>query len=161
MSVVKNFGFGHPFIKSTAASRSHDRPAGRPDPRTYNEQNGDGFWSSRFSSVAASGRNKMSLREYEAWCQRQRDALNDAPEGQDANGVNGAQGAHSRYRSFMAAREFARSLGLGSGSDWRRYAEGHLSHLGDCPPDIPATPQRTYRNDGWVGYADWLGLEES
>ena len=157
MSVVKNFGFGHPFIKSTAASRSHDRPAGGPDPRTFNDQGGN-FWSSRFSSIAANGRNKMSLREYEAWCQRQRDALNGDHEGQGANGASRAQG---RYRSFLAAREFARSLGLGSGSDWRRFVEGQISHLGDCPADIPATPQRTYRNDGWIGYADWLGIEES
>lgn len=28
------------------------------------------------------------------------------------------------------------------------------------PPDIPATPEALYANDGWAGYVDWLGTEE-
>jgi len=78
----------------------------------------------------------------------------------EESNVNGASRANGRYRSFLAAREFARSLGLTSGSQWRRFVEGHMTHLGKCPTDIPETPQRTYRNDGWTSYADWLGISE-
>ena len=155
MSVVKNFGFGYPLIKTTAASRSHGRAVNGSDTRSYNDHNGSSFFSSRFSAIAANGR-EMSLRQYEAWCQQQRAALDhDA----DEQGMNGRR--QGRYRSFLAAREFARSLGLASGSDWRRYVEGRIPHLGECPKDIPTTPQRTYRNDGWQGYGDWLGIDEA
>jgi superfamily II DNA or RNA helicase len=57
-----------------------------------------------------------------------------------------------RFRSFKQARDFARSLGLKSSSDWHSYCQS-----GDKPNDIPTLPHKTYANAGWVGMGDWLG----
>jgi hypothetical protein len=57
-----------------------------------------------------------------------------------------------QYRSFPDARDFARSLNLRSEKQWLQYCKS-----GKKPVDIPAYPNRTYFNKGWVGYPDWLG----
>ena len=57
-----------------------------------------------------------------------------------------------QYRSFKEARAFVRSLGLKSGTEWRDYCKS-----GKKPDDIPANPNKTYAEDGWVGMGDWLG----
>jgi superfamily II DNA or RNA helicase len=56
------------------------------------------------------------------------------------------------YRPFEAARDYARSLQLPSGSAWYQYAKS-----GRLPPDIPAVPGQTYMDKGWAGFGDWLG----
>ncbi len=56
------------------------------------------------------------------------------------------------YRSFKEAREFARSLNLKKGKEWKRYCES-----GKKPNDIPAYPDQTYKNKGWISWGDWLG----
>ena len=56
------------------------------------------------------------------------------------------------FRSFPQARDFARSLKLKSGTDWRIFTKS-----GRLPADIPANPNQTYRNKGWAGMGDWLG----
>ncbi len=56
------------------------------------------------------------------------------------------------YRSFRSARAFVRSLGLESFKQWRE-----LTRSGKLPLDIPANPHRTYKENGWLGYGDWLG----
>ena len=56
------------------------------------------------------------------------------------------------YRDFVAAREWARSLGLQSQAQWKaRAAAGRL------PTDIPARPAHVYRHKGWITIGDWLG----
>jgi superfamily II DNA or RNA helicase len=57
-----------------------------------------------------------------------------------------------QYRSFEKARTFVRGLGLKSGAEWREYAK-----TGRKPANIPACPNRTYAEAGWVGMGDWLG----
>jgi hypothetical protein len=59
-----------------------------------------------------------------------------------------------QYRSFEKARSFARSLGLKSGAEWREYAKSSKK-----PPDIPASPDKTYAEVGWAGMGDWLGTD--
>ncbi|MFQ5964910.1 MAG: DEAD/DEAH box helicase family protein [Candidatus Scalinduaceae bacterium] len=61
------------------------------------------------------------------------------------------------WRPFEEAREFSRSLGLKSNSEWREYCKGKLSKTGTLPDDIPAKPERTYEDKGWNGWGDWLG----
>jgi superfamily II DNA or RNA helicase len=56
------------------------------------------------------------------------------------------------YRPFKEARAFVRRLGLKSQAEWYEYSKS-----GKKPNDIPAIPQRTYLNAGWVSYGDWLG----
>jgi len=57
-----------------------------------------------------------------------------------------------KYRSFPAARSWARSLGLQSRAQWEA-----LYKSGKLPDDIPATPGNTYAQRGWKGMGDWLG----
>jgi superfamily II DNA or RNA helicase len=65
----------------------------------------------------------------------------------------GTVAAHLReYRPFPEARAFARELGLNSAKGWRLHCK-----LGRCPSDIPTNPNRQYRNEGWISWADWLG----
>jgi hypothetical protein len=58
------------------------------------------------------------------------------------------------YRPFQEAREFARSLGLKNGQEWRKWARS-----AECPDDIPIMPHSVYKNEGWVSLGDWLGTD--
>lgn len=67
-------------------------------------------------------------------------------------GVGYSPEKRSRYLKFALAREFVRRLGLGSYSDWQRYARS-----ADRPDWIPAYPAGIYKERGWAGWNDWLG----
>ena len=56
------------------------------------------------------------------------------------------------FRPFEEARQFARGLNLKSREDWSVY-----SSSGNRPTDIPSSPWRRYKDEGWQGIADWLG----
>ena len=56
------------------------------------------------------------------------------------------------YRSFEDAKKFAQSLGLKGQLEWKEYCKS-----GNKPSDIPANPNRTYKNKGWKGYGNFLG----
>ena len=72
----------------------------------------------------------------------------------------GTVASHLReYRSFNKARDFARSLGLKTESEWREFCRGNLQDKGSRPKDIPARPDNTYADKGWTGMADWLGTK--
>jgi superfamily II DNA or RNA helicase len=58
------------------------------------------------------------------------------------------------YRPFDDAREFARSLGLKSESEWTIYCKS-----GNKPLDIPNNPDHVY-DEEWTWWQDWLGYEE-
>jgi thiol-disulfide isomerase/thioredoxin len=62
-----------------------------------------------------------------------------------------------KYRSFQQARGFAWKLKLKNGTEWRAYCKGEMPHLGRLPADIPAKPDNTYAEKGWLGMGDWLG----
>ena len=55
------------------------------------------------------------------------------------------------YLAFKEARRFVRALGLRSTKEWRAYSKS-----GKRPADIPANPDKTYCENGWRGYGDWL-----
>jgi superfamily II DNA or RNA helicase len=57
-----------------------------------------------------------------------------------------------KFRPFRQARAFVRRLGLKSQPEWFAYCTS-----GNCPPDIPSNPHRTYRDRGWASFGDWLG----
>lgn len=61
------------------------------------------------------------------------------------------------WRPFKEAREFARSLELKSGEEWKSFYKGKMPDKGTFPDDIPAKPDFTYRDKGWVSVGDWLG----
>ena len=56
-----------------------------------------------------------------------------------------------QYRSFQAARAFARRKELTNQAEWRAFCGS-----GEKPDDIPATPERIYKAE-WRGFGDWLG----
>jgi len=62
-----------------------------------------------------------------------------------------------KYRPFVKARAFARSLQLKNQSEWAAYCKGFLTQKRCLPIDIPASPDRTYAYKGWKGMGDWLG----
>ncbi len=64
-----------------------------------------------------------------------------------------------QYRAFPEARAFVRQLGLGGRREWTEYCKGHLPSKGARPEDIPVSPDHVYRNQGWLGWGDWLGTQ--
>jgi hypothetical protein len=53
------------------------------------------------------------------------------------------------WKSFTEGREYVRGLELESQRGW--HAWNKSKHR---PPDIPAHPEKTYRDDGWISYPD-------
>ena len=61
------------------------------------------------------------------------------------------------WRPFEEARAFVYNLGLMSKNEWQSYCKGKLLGKGKKPEDIPFKPQRTYKDEGWINWGDWLG----
>jgi hypothetical protein len=55
---------------------------------------------------------------------------------------------------FTEGRAYARKLKLRNQKEWREWSKS-----GQRPSNIPSAPDKTYRDDGWVSYPDWLGFE--
>jgi len=56
------------------------------------------------------------------------------------------------YRSHNDAREFVQKLKLKGQVEWSQYSKS-----GNKPKDIPSNPPRSYKNKGWISWADFLG----
>ncbi len=56
-----------------------------------------------------------------------------------------------KFRSFLEARSFVNDLGLRSQGQWIEYCNS-----GEKPFDIPSSPGVVYKDDGWIGFEDWL-----
>jgi len=56
------------------------------------------------------------------------------------------------YRPFFEAKTYVRSIELKNLKDWKKFCQSGMK-----PDDIPANPNRTYSNEGWKGWGDWLG----
>ena len=57
-----------------------------------------------------------------------------------------------QFLPFKKALLYARTLKLKGVKEWRDWAK-----TGDRPANMPATPDKTYKHDGWQGYGHWLG----
>jgi hypothetical protein len=68
------------------------------------------------------------------------------------SGGTSNQARHVNMLPFAVGRAYARKLKLKNRPEWREWSKS-----GQRPSNIPATPQRSYHNDGWVSYSDWLG----
>ena len=66
---------------------------------------------------------------------------------------------YRQYRPYELARSFAHTLRLKSYKEWRLYCEGGFSDKPARPDDIPAKPDGTYKNEGWISWADFLGTD--
>jgi len=58
---------------------------------------------------------------------------------------------------FEDARNHVRKLGLKNMDEWRDYARGINTRLGQKPADIPIRPDAVYHASGWSNWGDWLG----
>jgi len=56
-----------------------------------------------------------------------------------------------KFRDFESARNFVKSLGLRSKTEWETYTKSPLK-----PSDIPSAPNQVYKKQ-WKGYGNWLG----
>ncbi len=63
------------------------------------------------------------------------------------------------WRSLEEAKRFVHTLGLQSYKEWRRYCKGILTDKPLKPNNIPAKPDDTYKKNGWISWADFLGTE--
>ena len=75
----------------------------------------------------------------------------------DFLGTGNIANFNRRYRSFNTARKFAHSLKLKTGAEWRAYCKGENRKKPPLPEDVPACPNQTYKESGWLGMGDWLG----
>jgi len=57
-----------------------------------------------------------------------------------------------KFRSFLEARKYARSLGLSGNNEWRKIIKS-----GNLLSNIPVNPDQVYKNRGWKTWGDWLG----
>jgi hypothetical protein len=53
---------------------------------------------------------------------------------------------------FAVARAIVQKLKLKGREEWREWRKS-----GQRPSNIPAGPDKTYRDDGWISMPDWLG----
>ena len=56
------------------------------------------------------------------------------------------------YRPFTDAQSFVRSLKLSTHKEWVKYCKGELEGYPPKPKDIPASPQRVYKDKGLEEY---------
>ena len=56
------------------------------------------------------------------------------------------------WRLFADARDWVRGEKILSVSEWRQ-----MISFGKKPYDIPSNPDLTYKHEGWIDWADWLG----
>ncbi|MDB4839894.1 hypothetical protein OAH75_01065 [Nitrosopumilus sp.] len=54
--------------------------------------------------------------------------------------------------SFEKSREYVHKLNIKGLTGWIAYCKSEKR-----PPEIPASPHTSYRNEGWEGYGDWTG----
>jgi superfamily II DNA or RNA helicase len=62
--------------------------------------------------------------------------------------------ARLSYMSFEEARNFVRTIGLKSYTEWR-----HFSKTKEKPSNIPSNPRDVYEEKGWKSWGDWLGTD--
>ena len=56
------------------------------------------------------------------------------------------------FRDFNLSKKFVKKLNLKNTTQWNAYCKS-----GNKPDDIPTNPQKIYKNNGWVDFADFLG----
>ena len=60
---------------------------------------------------------------------------------------------HEEWRPFWEARDYIKSLGLKSRKEWVEWSKSE-----ERPSDIPAAPDRVYKEEGWKSWGDFLGF---
>jgi hypothetical protein len=68
-------------------------------------------------------------------------------------GTENVANFNKKFRSFEDARAYVRALNIKNYDEWREYRKS-----GNKPKDIPGAPNTVYKDEGWLGYSDWLGI---
>jgi len=102
-----------------------------------------------------------SHEEWQAWCRDARPAnIPSAPNRTykdkwqswpDWLGYGEGDPKSDEFLAFEEAREIVRKVGLKSCKEWWEWSRDHR------PADIPSRPDRTYADEEWVSYPDWMG----
>ena len=67
-------------------------------------------------------------------------------------GTGNTKGGAKHFLPFGPALDVARSHGLAGRTEWRVWCKEGLR-----PADVPANPNKIYKNGGWEGWGHWLG----
>ena len=67
-------------------------------------------------------------------------------------------GTKIEYKNFQTTRKFIHSLKLSNRNDWIRYCSGQLPLKSRRTENIYAYPEIAYKDEGWNGWDDWLGV---
>ena len=62
--------------------------------------------------------------------------------------------SYSRWKTYEKAREYVRELKFKNPAEYLKW-----STTPDRPYDIPTTPAREYKDNGWVNWTDYLGTK--
>ena len=90
-----------------------------------------------------------SKREWREWCKSKPDNIPTSPKRiYEDDWISWGDWFGTTFRSFQDARKLARSLGLKSVTEWKKWCT-------DKPYDIPYAPDQAYKNE-WVSWSDWL-----
>jgi len=67
-------------------------------------------------------------------------------------GTNNVSSRFREYKSLGELSKIAQSLKLKSQADWYKHWK-----MNQKPPDIPISPQTTYKKKGWISWGEFLG----
>ena len=70
----------------------------------------------------------------------------------DFLGTGRSSTQNREFSSYVDAREFVHKLHIPGQKEWIEFCQS-----GNKPDFIPQAPYKTYKERGWIGYADWLG----
>ena len=65
------------------------------------------------------------------------------------------------WMPFEETRDFVHKLELKSSTEWPAYSRGDMPEKGTRPEDIPSSPDRVYKDKGWISWPDWLGTSKA
>lgn len=67
-------------------------------------------------------------------------------------GTNSIALQYMKYRIFEDAKIFAQKQNLKSKNEWKLFTKSEK-----FPIDVPKTPNRVYKDNGWIGWGDFFG----
>lgn len=110
--------------------------------------------------------NLKSWKEWKEYCKKKR-IPNDIPASPNQTykrkgwisvgdwlGTSTIASYNLQFKDFEEARDFVRKLDLKSNKDWKVYSKSS-----NRPINIPASPDNSYKEKGWISWGDWLGTK--
>ncbi len=79
--------------------------------------------------------------------------------GTERKRTGSTQNVDDTWLSYTDAKKFVHSLGLSGYNQWKDYISNHITTLPQKPRNIPKAPDFVYKDDGWIGWDDWLGCK--